>query len=165
MQLAESLARNDALRQLYSLVPSGVLGVGAMSGSGPIGLAVSSFSTISLTPALVGLNMQKGSTTWPALSMSPRIGISLLAHGQHEIGRQLAGPDKGARFANVEYFADDEGAVFIRGAVLWLEAKVSDSIEAGDHTIEVLEVLRTAAAAGSDPLIFHRRAFTTVMPK
>lgn len=162
MNLVDTSDVEGALRRVYGQIPSGVLALGASVSGQLVGMAVSSFSTVSLDPPLLAVNIRNESTTWPHLAKSERIGISLLAHHQGEAGRQLSGPDLGTRFTNIEHVVDDSGAVFLTDALLWMDATHYDSLEAGDHTIHLLRLERTAEAEIGSPLVFHRSRFTVV---
>ncbi|WP_282578813.1 flavin reductase family protein [Gordonia sp. C13] len=163
MELVDPLGQEQALRRVYGLVPSGVLVLAATVSGVRVGMSVSSFSTVSLNPALLAVNIRRESSTWPTLTEAQHIGVSLLAHGQGEIGRQLAGNNRESRFDGVAHVAEDSGAVYIKGAVAWMETTHRDSVDAGDHTIELLHLIRTAATPSSDPLVFHRSRFATLV--
>lgn len=162
MNLVDTSDLEGTLRRAYGQIPSGVLAIGAEVSGELVGMAVSSFSTVSLDPPLLAVNIRNESSTWPHLAKSARIGISLLAHHQGEVGRQLSGPDLGARFAGIEHVVEEGGAVFLADAVLWMDATLHDSLEAGDHTIHLLRLRRTAEAEIGDPLVFHRSRFAMV---
>src|SRR6476659_5838371 len=84
----------SALRRAYSCFPTGVVAVCHQNGGEPIGIAASSFATVSLDPPLVSLCVQNESTTWPKLHSSPVLGVSVFAHDQDAECKQLAGPSE-----------------------------------------------------------------------
>ncbi len=68
-----------ALREAFSCFPSGVVAVCCLwGGEGDsttlIGMAASSFTTVSLDPPLVSVCVQNTSTTWPQIRTAPAIG-------------------------------------------------------------------------------------------
>ena len=72
LEPAESPA---ALRRAFSCFPSGVVAVCAHEGgSAFLGMAASSFSTVSLDPPLVSVCVQNTSTTWPRLRARATVG-------------------------------------------------------------------------------------------
>jgi flavin reductase (DIM6/NTAB) family NADH-FMN oxidoreductase RutF len=146
------------LRQAFGCFPTGVTAVCAMAQGGPAGLAANSFTSVSLDPALVSVCMACASTTWPVLRDLPAVGISVLAESHASICRTLAA--KGIdRFAKVSWEASDSGAVFIHGAVLWLECHLEEEFAAGDHAIALLRIDTIRSFPDVAPLVFHRSTF------
>jgi flavin reductase (DIM6/NTAB) family NADH-FMN oxidoreductase RutF len=122
-------------------------------------MAASSFTSVSLDPALVSVCVAHTSTTWPALRIMPRLGVSILASDQDLSCRALSSKDAASRFAAVNWSASRDGAVFLRGAALWLECSVHDVFPAGDHDIVLLEIQTIEHFGNVEPLIFHDSHF------
>jgi flavin reductase (DIM6/NTAB) family NADH-FMN oxidoreductase RutF len=98
-----------------------------MTDDGPVGMAASTFTSVSLTPALVSLCLSRESTTWEKLRCLPRLGVSVLAAGHESICNSLAARG-GERFADVRWVAYDTGAVFVHGCSLWLECEPVNAV-------------------------------------
>ncbi|QEE62126.1 flavin reductase family protein [Salinibacterium sp. dk2585] len=147
-----------ALRQAFSLFPTGVVAVAASVDGRPVGLAVNSFTSVSLDPALVGVCIANTSTTWPTLSSVKRLGLSILGAGQGAVCRTLSarGVD---RFADVPWQAGEHGAVLIDDAALWLECEIHSSFPGGDHEVVLLKVVRSELFPDVAPLVFHQSRF------
>jgi flavin reductase (DIM6/NTAB) family NADH-FMN oxidoreductase RutF len=146
------------LRRAYGCFPSGVTAICALDGDEPVGIAASSFTSVSIDPGLVSVCVQNSSTTWPRLCRMRRLGVSVLAEEQNQACRTLA-LKKGDRFAGVEWSAGDDGAVFVHGAVAWLNCSVREEIRAGDHAIVLLAVHALRAEPERAPLVFHGSRF------
>lgn len=146
------------LRHAFGHFPSGVVAVCAEVGGVPVGLAASSFTSVSLDPPLVSVCMQHSSTTWPVLRAQPRLGISVLAEGQDGVCTRLASKT-GDRFAGTARIASEHGAVFVDGASLLLDCAIHAEIPAGDHDVILLRVLGLHAEPTSSPLVFHGSTF------
>jgi flavin reductase (DIM6/NTAB) family NADH-FMN oxidoreductase RutF len=146
------------LRHVFGAFPSGVAAVAALVAGSPVGIAASSFTSVSLDPALVSLCIARSSTTWPLLRATPRLGVSILSAAQERAGRQLAarGVD---RFAELSWRSTDDGAVLLDGASGWLETSIEQQVPAGDHDIVLLRVLDLDADHGIHPLVFHASQF------
>ncbi|MCK9876668.1 flavin reductase family protein [Frankia sp. AgPm24] len=146
------------LRYVFGSFPSGVAVVAAEVDGAPVGLLVSSFTSVSLEPPLVSVCVAHSSSTWPLLRSAPRLGVSILSAAQERHGRQLAG--RGAdRFAELDWRTTDAGAVLLDDAGGWLETSVSQQVRAGDHDIIVLEVHDLDADHDVSPLVFHASRF------
>jgi flavin reductase (DIM6/NTAB) family NADH-FMN oxidoreductase RutF len=146
------------LRQAFGCFPSGVAAVCALESGNPVGMAASTFTPVSLSPALISVCVQDTSTTWPRLRERNRVGVSVLAEGQDAICRSLAGK-AGDRFASVDWDADAEGGVYIHGATLWLNCSLHAELPGGDHTIVLLEIHGLKDEPEREPLVFHNSRF------
>jgi flavin reductase (DIM6/NTAB) family NADH-FMN oxidoreductase RutF len=135
-----------------------VTAICALEDGVPVGMAASSFTSVSITPPLVSLCIQRSSSTWPRLRGLPHLGLSVLAEGQDAACRSLSAKE-GDRFAGVAWEAHETGAVFLEGATLWLDCTLHDVLAAGDHVIALLRVLALHAEPETAPLVFHASRF------
>jgi len=148
------VTESPAMRQVFGCFPSGVAAVCCVVDDTPVGMAVSSFTSVSLAPPLVSVCIQQTSATWPKLRHRPRLGLSVLAEDQEAACRALSSKD-GDRFAGVGWQASPDGALFIHGAVGWFDCTLHAELAAGDHTIALLEIRRAGTAPDAAPLVFH----------
>jgi len=147
------------LRRVYGCFPSGVAAICALNEKGaPTGMAVSSFTPVSLDPPLVSVCMQNASATWPALRRARRLGVSVLAEAQDAVALSLASRT-GDRFAGLNWAVTGEGAVLLDEASAWLECALDTEHMAGDHTVALLRVLSLAGDPARQPLVFHGSRF------
>ncbi|MEY9210746.1 flavin reductase family protein [Thermobifida halotolerans] len=146
------------LRRAFGCFPSGVTAVCALVDGGPVGMAASTFTSVSLDPPLVSVCVARTSTTWPALRRSTRIGVSVLNSEHGAICRQLSARDVD-RFAGVDWTALPNGSVVLNDAAAWLDCGVEEEITAGDHVIALLSVQAIQAAPAVAPLVFHGSRF------
>lgn len=127
----------------------------------PVGMAASSFTSVSLDPPLVSICIQNSSRTWRKLRSQLRLGVSVLASSQGLQCRQLARAE-GDRFRGVDWESNAAGSVFIEGAAAWLNVGIHTVVPAGDHAIALLRVHELWCDAGVDPLVFHGSRFRTL---
>lgn len=154
----EGVNPNLALRKAFSMFPTGVVAMCALDGDKPLGMAVNSFSSVSLDPALVAVCVARTSSTWPRLDALPRIGLSVLGADQEMLSRRLSSKT-GDRFEHARWQSSDEGAVFIDGATLWLDCAINDRLRGGDHEIILLEVHSSRLFPEVAPLVFHQSQY------
>ncbi|MEY9941738.1 flavin reductase family protein [Streptacidiphilus sp. MAP5-3] len=150
-----------ALRAVYGAFPSGVTAVAALVEGRPVGLAASSFTSVSLAPPLVSVCAGQTSSTWPLLRRAERLGVSVLGAEHALLCRQLAGPSD-ERFTGVAWRATPDGAVLLDGASAWFDCSVEQEIRAGDHDILVLRVHDLYAEPDVEPLVFHTGTFRSL---
>jgi flavin reductase (DIM6/NTAB) family NADH-FMN oxidoreductase RutF len=151
------------LRQAFGCFPSGVTAFCGLLDGVAEGMAASSFTSVSLDPALVSVCVANTSTTWPKLAKLERLGLSVLAGDHAPIARALASKT-GDRFDGVDWTATDSGAVFVHGATLWLECTPFKRVAAGDHEIVVLQIVALAMYPDVAPMVFHRSNFHELAP-
>jgi flavin reductase (DIM6/NTAB) family NADH-FMN oxidoreductase RutF len=153
MTLTDSL-EPVRLRHVFGTFPTGVAALAALVGGEPHGIAVSSFTSVSLDPAMVLVCVARTSTTWPLLADVPRLGISVLAADQGQACRQLSARATD-RFRGLGWRATVNGAVLLEGASGWFECSIEHKDPAGDHDIVVLRVHDLDGDNAVPPLVFH----------
>jgi flavin reductase (DIM6/NTAB) family NADH-FMN oxidoreductase RutF len=146
------------LRRAYGCFPSGVTAVCALEEGTPVGIAASSFTSVSVDPALVSVCVQNSSTTWPRLRALSRLGVSVLSENQNAAAQRLAAK-QGDRFAELDWVATDDGSVLVDGAVAWLDCSIHAEVPAGDHAIVLLQIHGLRADPERAPLVFHGSRF------
>lgn len=167
MSSARTLATNQdldpaRLRQAFGIFPTGVVAVAAVVEGRPVGLAASSFTSVSLEPPLVSFSVANASKTWPELRRSAHLGVTILADHHGEVCRQLAGPVD-QRFEGVAISASDDGAVTLDDGLASFDCTIYREVEAGDHVLVLLRLHAVEHAGDEDgagnPLVFHRSGF------
>ena len=146
------------LRAAFGAFPSGVVAVAARVDDRIVGLAASSFTSVSLDPPLVSFSIATASRTWPALRRADHVGVTVLADHHDLVARQLAGPAD-ARFDGLDVTFANGGAVTLADGIAWFDTTIDRHVEAGDHTIVLLRLHAVAHAESSRPLVFHRSGF------
>lgn len=150
-----------ALRQAFGVFPTGVVALAAEIDGVPLGLAASSFTSVSLDPPLVSVSVARTSKTWPDLRGARHFGVTVLADHHGAVCRQLSGPVDD-RFRGVELSVSDEGAVTLDEGLVRFSCSLYREVEAGDHVIVLLQVHAVDHGTEDDaghPLVFHRSGF------
>jgi flavin reductase (DIM6/NTAB) family NADH-FMN oxidoreductase RutF len=152
------------LRTAFGIFPSGVVAVAAEVDGHLIGLAASSFTSVSIDPPLVSVNLAVTSKTWPDLRDAPHLGVTVLAGHHGDVCRQLAGP-VGHRFDDIPISVTQDGAVTLDEGLAQFDCTIYREVEAGDHTLVLLRLHAVAhvdGEGGNPPLVFHRSGFGTL---
>ena len=153
------------LRQAFGVFPSGVVAVAASVDGRLVGLAASSFTSVSLDPPLVSVSIARTSKTWPDLRRAGRLGVTVLAAHHGQVCRQLAGPVE-HRFDGIAATVTGTGAVTVDDGLARFDCSIYREVEAGDHLIVLLRLHAVEHTADQDsgPLVFHRSAFGRLSP-
>lgn len=141
------------LRSILAHAPTPITAVAARIDGQLVGMVVGSFLGLSLEPPLVGLSIQKTSTTWPALRNAEQIGITILSEDHRGIVRQFAGPAD-SRFNDLE-LREDHGAVLLEQGSAQLRTRLVEEVDTGDHVLAILEIEDALDNPEASALVFH----------
>ena len=141
-------------RQVLGHFPTGVTVVTAATADGPVGLAVGSFTSVSLDPPLVAFCPGRHSTSWPKIRDAGAFCVNILAADQEDTCAVFAGKSED-KFAGLRWReATASGAPILDGVVAWIDCRIDAVHEAGDHWIVVGEVLGLDVAREAPPMVF-----------
>jgi len=113
----------------------------------PLGLIVSSLTSVSLRPPLVAFNPSRDSFTWSRMRRTGRFGVNVLGES-HEAYVRAAAPAGADRFGAIAWSRTPGGVPRVAGAIAFLECEIDSEHRAGDHSIVVGRVLHAETAAG-----------------
>lgn len=150
------------LRRTFACFPSGLAALCSLQDGAPTGMVFSSFTSVSIEPPLVSVCVAHASETWPVLRRSAGLGVSILGDKHATACRQLSSRT-GDRFAGLDIDSTPEGAVFLSGAVAWLDCVIYHEMRAGDHNVVLLRVLRLSGSVDAQPLVFHGSQFHSLV--
>ena len=123
----------------------------------PVGLAASSFTSVSLDPPLVLFCAGKNSGTWPRIQAAGRYCVNILGDDQEVLSRQFAG--KGDKFAGVGWRKGISGSPVIESSLAWIDCIVDSEVDGGDHVIVVGRVQELGAKDHGGPLAYFRGGY------
>jgi 3-hydroxy-9,10-secoandrosta-1,3,5(10)-triene-9,17-dione monooxygenase reductase component len=143
---------------LYRLVMgsflTGVTVITAHDADGPVGLAASSFTSVSMHPPLVLFCAGSHSSSWPRIRETGHFGVNILSNEQQHVSKQMSSkvPDK---FDGVTWRKEVSGSPILDEALAWIDCAIDSQHIAGDHVIVVGRVLGLGARDG-EPLAYFR---------
>lgn len=128
------------------------------------GMTVNSFTSVTLTPPLVLVCIERAVRTHAMLTRSGQFALSILAEGQDSISNRFAGRDTEHkdRFEGLETFTATTGAPILANNLGYLEGRVVSSHEAGTHTIFVAEVLNAQTSVQNRPLLYFNQGYRQI---
>jgi 3-hydroxy-9,10-secoandrosta-1,3,5(10)-triene-9,17-dione monooxygenase reductase component len=146
-------------RRVLGHYATGVVVVTARCPDGTLaGLAVGSFTSVSLDPPLVAFLPAKTSSSWPRIGAGRSFCANILGAGQEDLVRRFAAAG-GDKFAGLGWVPSPLGHPVLPGVPAWVECDLHRVDDAGDHLI-VLGLVRALHASGNSPgpLVFFRGA-------
>ena len=151
-------------RQVLGHFATGVTVIASVGSDGPVGMAVGSFTSVSLDPPLVAFCPGRSSSSWPRIREAGAFCVNVLGEDQETLSRTFASkaPDK---FMGVGWEPAGTGSPRLTDALAWIDCTIEAVHEAGDHDICIGRV--RALDVGDDspgPLVFYRGGYGRFEP-
>ncbi|PCM44944.1 flavin reductase family protein [Marinobacter sp. ANT_B65] len=146
----------ETMRQLAS----GVAVITAESDGQLHAMTATSFTSVSAEPPLALVCIKRGSDTDQLVAKAGRIGVSLLSQTQQTISNRYAWktPDRN-RFDDLDTSRCPGGALVFNECAAVMEAVISQSYEAGDHTIYIVQIEHASVDIEVQPLLYWKGSY------
>jgi 3-hydroxy-9,10-secoandrosta-1,3,5(10)-triene-9,17-dione monooxygenase reductase component len=152
-------------RHVMGHFATGVTVVSGLDSEGnPVGLTANAVTSVSLEPRLLLVGMDRGSSSLEAILETGRFGVSVLRSEDEAIARRFAEDAPGDRFRGLTLREGEEEVPILGEALAWLVCRIWRTVDAGDHTLLLGEVVNCSADVNGRPLVFFRGGYGTVAP-
>jgi flavin reductase (DIM6/NTAB) family NADH-FMN oxidoreductase RutF/DNA-binding IclR family transcriptional regulator len=146
-------------RQVLGHFPTGVAVITGLDSDGrPQGMAIGSFSSVSLDPPLVAFMPDKASSSWPKFRDSGHFCVNILGSDQESVCRTFA-VSGGDKFAELAWKPAGSGSPILDGVLAWIDCDVDVVHEAGDHYIVIGSVRDLEVGGNTLPLVFFQGGY------
>lgn len=115
--------------------------------AGRAALTANSFASVSLDPLLVLVCLDRASASGQAVRANGCFSVSILSSRDEALARRFARSLGDEAFADVELQTRVTGSPILSRAMAWLDCRVVQVVEAGDHHV----VLGRVEACASNP--------------
>ncbi len=162
MDRPEDGAVEAAFRDALAHFVTGVTVVTAAGPTGPHGVTINAFASVSLEPPLVLVCIERNHLSHAILEHTRAFAVNVLAAEQEAVSRFFAaaarpeGPDA---FRGIPFQPGRAGVPLLDGCVAYVECRVTASHPGGDHTIFVGAVERAWTVPERRPLVYYARAY------
>jgi flavin reductase (DIM6/NTAB) family NADH-FMN oxidoreductase RutF len=147
-------------RNVLGHFPTGVTVVTTATADGPIGVAIGSFTSISLDPPLVGFYLGTHSSSGQAIETAGHFCVNVLCADQLELcGRMASRADD--KFDGVEWTPADTGSPILPEVHAIIDCRLERVVEAGDHNLIMGRVVHLEARRDAPPMVFYRGGYGT----
>ncbi len=120
----------------------------------PTGITANAFSSLSLNPPLVLVCIDKKANCYECFEDSKVFAVNLLGEHQEQLANRFA--TKGIeKFQDTAWHMSANGIPLLDHTIGFIECRVTQGYDGGDHTIYLGHVLH-AEAAGDRPLLFYK---------
>lgn len=151
-------------RRVLGQYPTGVVVVTAMDDDGkPAGMAVGSFTSVSLDPPLVAFLPDKTSSTWPRIRTAGRFCANVLGAHQESVCRTFAAKSAD-KFQGLRWRLSESGCPVLDDVVAWIDCDIEAVHDAGDHDIVIGRVRGLDIERQGLPLLFFQGGYGRFTP-
>ena len=145
-------------RRICALFPTGVAVLTTLSNDGtPHGLTINSFCSLSLTPPLVLVAIDRACSLLSTFETSGSFAINFLQASHRDLSIRFAEVPEG-RFSGVEWKPGVTGSPLIEDVLGTMECKTVNIIDAGDHRALIGEAVSAMVGEGA-PLVYYRSGY------
>jgi flavin reductase (DIM6/NTAB) family NADH-FMN oxidoreductase RutF len=161
----DRIIESDWYRRVLGQYPTGVCVVAADApNTGPCGMVVGSFTSVSLDPPLIAFYPAKSSTSWPKIASAGSFCVNILGADQDDICRVFSAKG-GNKFESVPFRAAPQtGSPIIDRAVAWVDCDIEAVQDAGDHVLVLGRVRELGLEAPRLPLLFFQGGYGRFLP-
>ena len=151
-------------RHVLGHFPTGVTVITACVDGQPAGLTIGSFTSVSLDPPLVLFCVARTSTTWPRIEKARKFAVNILGEHQEDVSRVFAkkGPPEKGTLRGQPFRVGRTGAPILEDCLAYIDCAVRDTLEGGDHSIFLGEVMDEAVLSEVKPLLFFRGGYHSI---
>ncbi|MBA52203.1 MAG: monooxygenase [Acidimicrobiaceae bacterium] len=147
-------------RNVLGHFPTGVTAVTAVNNGKPIGMAIGSFTSVSLEPPLVAFLPGKESGSWKEIREAGSFCVNVMGQDQMEVCGVMASRAED-KFADVEWSPAGSGSPIISGSIAYIDCDIEMIHDGGDHDIVIGRVLKLEVMDSKSPLVFFQGNYGT----
>ena len=152
-------------RSIIGHFATGVTVITCAAGEEMQGMTANALTSLSLDPVMVLICVDKDTHTHGVLERGGVFAVNILGEHQEDVSRLFAkraepeiGTLRGERFRLAE-----TGAPILEDCLAFLECRVADVLQGGDHSIFIGEVVNEGIVRDVNPLLFFRGGYHTLV--
>jgi flavin reductase (DIM6/NTAB) family NADH-FMN oxidoreductase RutF len=147
----------QAKKTMLRKIPHGLYICGVKDGDEVNGFTASWVMQASFTPPLVVNCVKQDSKSHAMIKSSGVFALSILGAEQKAIAQNFFKPQRrvGNKFEEVEFYPGETGCPIISDTLGYVECRVVGSVEQGDHTVFVGEVIAAGVHREGEPLLLE----------
>ena len=147
----------NLFKEICGNYATGVTVITSFDNNTNYGFTANSFTSVSISPFLILFCLNKKANSNKALNIGNHFVVNILSSSQSNICNQFANNNlsPSERFSEVKTSSTKNDIKIISDSVGWLECKVKNIIEGGDHFIYIGEAEMGNLSENQNPLIYH----------
>ncbi|MDY0885511.1 flavin reductase family protein [Dongia soli] len=149
------------LRRTLGCFATGVTVVTTLDATGqPRGMTANSFTSVSLEPALILVCVAKSVPILAAFDSAEGFAVNILDEQQRDLSTRFATPSAD-KFAGVSWRPRITGAPVLDNVLAYLDCRLHQRIDAGDHVI-LIGAVADYGRIDASPLLFCRGSYGAI---
>ena len=164
-RVAEAEFSSSDLRNVLGAFATGVTVITSRSGAHAYGMTANAFSSLSLDPPLVLVCVISGTAGAATIERNKAFAVNILGAHQEPISRYFSSKDRprgAGAFDEIPHATAVTDCPVLSGVAGFLDCRLADSHEAGDHVIFIGEVVAIGVDSEVEPLVFHHGRYRRV---
>lgn len=152
------MLNEEAKKTMLRKIPHGLYICGVRDGEEMNGFTASWLMQSSFNPPLIVNCVKQDSLSHAMIKKTGIFAISFLENGQKDLAAQFFKPKRrvGNKFEEVEFYEGEEtGCPIIKDSLGYVECRVVGTVEEGDHTVFVSEVIGAGIHRQGEPLLLE----------
>lgn len=125
-------------------------------------MTANAVTSVSLDPLLVLVSVERRTVMAEQVTAAGVFALSFLAADQRSLSDRFADPERpmgDAQFTDVDTFDGVTGVPILTAGLGWVECRVWDVHDGGDHLLVLGEVVALAEGESDQPLVFYRGGY------
>jgi flavin reductase (DIM6/NTAB) family NADH-FMN oxidoreductase RutF len=151
-------------RSIMGHFATGVTVITTRAGELVQGMTANAISSLSLDPVMVLICVDKSTHTHGMLEAGGVFTVNILGEHQEDVSRIFAKreePEAGT-MRGVPFRMGHTGSPIIEGCMAFMECRIAEVYEGGDHSIFLGEVVGEGVVEEMRPLVFYRGQYRTL---
>ena len=147
----------NLFKEICGNYATGVTVITSFDNNTNYGFTANSFTSVSISPFLILFCLNKKANSNKALNIGNHFVVNILSSAQSNICNQFANNNlsPSERFNQVKTSSTKNNVKIISDSVGWLECKVKNIVEGGDHYVYIGEAEMGNLTENLNPLIYH----------
>ncbi|WP_162903890.1 flavin reductase family protein [Leucobacter sp. wl10] len=142
-----------SFRDALGRYATGVAVVAALTPEGPVGMAVNSFTSVSLDPPLIAFCPMRTSRSWAQMRSIGSFSVSVL-RDVHEDAARLLSSKSADKFSAHDWRPGPSGHPVLADALVWFDTVIETVTDGGDHEVVLARVNGWSDPSNDAPLVF-----------
>ena len=155
-----------AFREVAGRFATGVTIITMADGGQPHGMTANAFSSVSLDPPLVLVCVDKAASAYEPILRAGAFAVNILAEHQRSLSDFFARhgrEEEGDPMGGFAHRSGKTGSPILDGTLGWLDCRMTEQFDGGDHSIVIGEVIDLELTEPSGaPLLFFAGGYRNV---
>ncbi len=134
------------------MLPCGIYVLTVKTDDAVNGMIASWVTQVSYDPPLIAVAIHPNRYSHDMITKSRAFGLHVIDQSQKELLKRFKGPDPAEKFLGMDWKPGKTGVPILKDCLAWIELKVTEQLEPGNHTLFIARVMDAGVCSGGRPL-------------